>query len=65
MGEEIPIGGRILAVTDAFDAMTHQRPYRPAMTQEEAFRVLDEKSKTQFDVRVVNALKEATNNRQN
>ncbi len=65
MGEEIPIGGRILAVTDAFDAMTHQRPFRPAMSQEEAFRVLEEKSKTQFDVRVVNALKERAGNLQN
>jgi HD-GYP domain-containing protein (c-di-GMP phosphodiesterase class II) len=65
MGEEIPIGGRILAVTDAFDAMTHQRPYRPAMTQEEAFRVLEEKSKTQFDVRVVNALKKTADHREN
>ena len=65
MGEEIPIGGRILAVTDAFDAMTHQRPFRPAMSPEEAFRVLEEKSKTQFDMRVVNALRDAANNRQN
>jgi HD-GYP domain-containing protein (c-di-GMP phosphodiesterase class II) len=65
MGEEIPIGGRILAVIDAFDAMTHQRPYRPAISREEAFRVLEEKSKTQFDGRVVKVLRDATNSRQN
>jgi HD-GYP domain-containing protein (c-di-GMP phosphodiesterase class II) len=35
------------------------------MSQEEAFRVLEEKSKTQFDVRVVNALKERAGNLQN
>jgi diguanylate cyclase (GGDEF)-like protein len=65
MGEEIPIGGRILAVIDAYDAMTHQRPYRPAMSRDEALRVLDEKSKTQFDGRVVKVLREAVNNRDN
>jgi len=65
MGEEIPMGGRIIAVVDAFDAMTHERPYRAAMSQEEAFRVLDERIKTQFDSRVVQALKEGVNGRQN
>jgi HD-GYP domain-containing protein (c-di-GMP phosphodiesterase class II) len=65
MGEEIPIGGRILAVADAFDAMTHQRPFRPAMSADQALEVLEEKSRTQFDGRVVNAFKEASNNRQN
>ncbi len=65
MGEEIPIGGRILAVADAYDAMTHPRPFRPAMTADKALQVLEEKSRTQFDSRVVNAFKEASNNRQN
>jgi diguanylate cyclase (GGDEF)-like protein len=65
MGEEIPIGGRILAVIDAYDAMTHQRPYRPAMSREEALQVLDEKSKTQFDGRVVKVLRDAVNSRDN
>jgi HD-GYP domain-containing protein (c-di-GMP phosphodiesterase class II) len=65
LGEEIPIGGRIPAVTDAFDAMTHPRPFRPAMSQEEAFRILEDKSKSQFDGRVVNALMDRANNQQN
>jgi HD-GYP domain-containing protein (c-di-GMP phosphodiesterase class II) len=65
MGDEIPIGARILAVTDAYDAMTHQRPFRPAMSSEEAFKVLEEKSKTQFDGRVVKVLRDAANNREN
>ncbi len=65
MGDEIPIGGRILAVTDAFDAMTHQRPFRPAISGEEAFQVLLEKSQSQFDGRVVKVLRDAANNRQN
>lgn len=65
MGEEIPMGGRILAVTDAFDAMTHQRPYRSALTPENAFKILEEQSRTQFDLRVVNAFKEAAGTKQN
>jgi HD-GYP domain-containing protein (c-di-GMP phosphodiesterase class II) len=35
-GEEVSLGARILAVADAFEAMTHPRPHRPAMTPEEA-----------------------------
>ncbi|MGD8353295.1 MAG: GAF domain-containing protein, partial [Pseudomonadota bacterium] len=38
MGEEIPLGGRILAVADAFDAMIHQRPHRPAISADKAFK---------------------------
>ena len=58
MGEEIPLGGRILAVADAFDAMTHERPFRGAMTQELALDTLEKKSGTQFDKRIVKAFKE-------
>ena len=54
-----------MAVIDAYDAMTHQRPYRPAMSREEALQILDEKSKTQFDGRVVKVLKDAVNSRDN
>jgi HD-GYP domain-containing protein (c-di-GMP phosphodiesterase class II) len=65
MGEEIPMGGRILAVTDAFDAMTHQRPYRSALTPENAFKILEEQSRTQFDLRVVKAFREAASAKPN
>lgn len=57
MGEEIPLGGRILAVADAYDAMTTERPFRTAMTHEEALGVLDQKCGTQFDQKVVKAFK--------
>ncbi len=57
MGEEIPLGGRILAVADAYDAMTTDRPFRTAMTHEEAISVLDQKSGNQFDTKVVEAFK--------
>ena len=58
MGEEIPLGGRIIAVADAFDAMTHQRPFRAAMSNEDAHQILEQKMGTHFDARVVKAFRE-------
>ncbi|HDJ29835.1 MAG TPA: HD-GYP domain-containing protein [Candidatus Acetothermia bacterium] len=54
-GEEIPIEARIISVVDAYDAMTSDRPYRRAMSKEEAFEELKKNAGTQFDPRVVNA----------
>ena len=51
--EEIPIGSRIVAVIDAFDAMVSTRPYRQGMPFEEAERRLLAARGTQFDARVV------------
>ena len=48
-GEAIPLESRILAVVDSYDAMTSLRPYRPAMTHEEASAELRRCSGTQFD----------------
>lgn len=48
-GEEIPLPCRILAVTDAFDAMTNDRVYRRAMSREEAILELERNSGAQFD----------------
>ena len=48
-GEEIPLECRILAIADAYDAMTHDRPYRKAMTREEALAELKRCAGTQFD----------------
>jgi len=52
-GSDIPIGGRIVCVIDAFDAMTSNRPYRQGLPFEEAIRRLAESSGTQFDPAVV------------
>lgn len=52
-GEQIPLLSRILAVADAFDAMTSDRPYRRAMTEREAIRQLKKASGTQFDSTIV------------
>jgi len=50
--EEIPLGGRILAIADAFDAMTSDRSYRNAMSPEQALREIEAKAGTQFDPRL-------------
>ena len=54
-GEETPLGARILAVADAYDAMTSARPYRPPMSHEEAIQVLKEGAGKQWDAKVVDA----------
>lgn len=55
-GAEIPIEGRIVAVADAYDAMTQNRPYRRAMPCEKAREILREGSGSQWDPQVVSAL---------
>jgi putative nucleotidyltransferase with HDIG domain len=54
-GEEIPLEARIIAVADAYDAMTSDRPYRKAMSPWEAKDVLQKGAGTSFDPAVVNA----------
>lgn len=58
-GETIPIGARIIAVADAFDAMTSDRVYRRAMTAETALGELRKDSGTHFDPQVVAAFERA------
>jgi HD-GYP domain-containing protein (c-di-GMP phosphodiesterase class II) len=57
-GEEIPIEARIMAVADAFDAMTSSRPYREALPEEEALTELRRAAGAQFDPRVVAAFEQ-------
>jgi HD-GYP domain-containing protein (c-di-GMP phosphodiesterase class II) len=54
-GEEIPLGARIIAVCDAYDAMTTDRPYRRAMAADAARAELRARAGTQFDPAVVEA----------
>src|SRR5262249_34782566 len=53
MGTAIPLGARILAIADAFDAMISDRVYRKGRTQEEAFAELRAHSGKQFDPELV------------
>ncbi len=54
-GEKIPLGAKIIAVADAYDAMTSRRPYRKAYPKEEAIAELKKNMGIQFDERVVKA----------
>jgi putative nucleotidyltransferase with HDIG domain len=54
-GESIPLDARIIAVADAFDAMTSHRPYRPSLSAADALAELRRASNTHFDPAIVEA----------
>jgi len=58
-GKTIPLAGRTVAVADAFDALTSDRVYRPALPLEEALEVLRDGRGQQFDPDVVDAFEMA------
>jgi diguanylate cyclase (GGDEF)-like protein len=59
LGEDIPLGARIIFVCDAYHAMTSDRSYRKALPEEEALRRLREAAGSQFDPSVVEAFERA------
>ncbi len=62
-GERIPLGARIIAVADAFDAMTSDRVYRAALPLDVAFAELAKGRGTQFDPQIVDVFQAAYQNR--
>ena len=56
---DIPLGARILSVVDCFDALTSDRPYRPRLEKDEAFRILSERSGSMYDPLVVSTFIDA------
>ena len=58
-GEQIPLAGRIVAVADAFDALTNDRPYRRAQSIDDSMREIMRHRGTQFDPQIVDALEHA------
>ncbi len=59
----VPLGARIIAVADSFDAMTSDRPYRKGMTPWEAMEEIIKNTGKQFDPRVVDAFKHVVRER--
>lgn len=60
-GNSIPFGSRIIAVADAYTAMTSDRSYRKAMNKEQALEIIKEEAGVKWDPVVVNALFEVVN----
>jgi len=54
-GDAVPLSGRIVAVADTFDALTHSRPYKKAWSADAAFDELTRLSGQAFDPQVVDA----------
>ena len=55
-GNSIPFGSRIIAVADAYTAMTSDRSYRDAMSQDDALEIMKSEAAVKWDPDVVNAL---------
>ena len=61
-GQSIPLGSRIIAVSDAYSAMTSDRPYRKAMDKDKALAIMKEESGSKWDPDVINALFQVVKN---
>jgi diguanylate cyclase (GGDEF)-like protein len=53
-GDSIPVGARIIAIADVYQALISNRPYRKALARQEALKIIREGSGTQFDPKIVN-----------
>lgn len=61
-GSDIPISARMMSITDAFDAMISDRPYRKAMSVDDAINVLEKEAGTQWDIDLVKIFIEIVKN---
>ncbi len=55
-GNEIPVGARIIAIADVYEALISDRPYRKALPKKEALRIIKENSGKQFDPKIADVL---------
>ena len=55
-GHSIPLGSRIIAIADAYCALTEDRPYRPAMSKQKALEIISQESEIKWDPVLVNSL---------
>lgn len=60
-GEDIPLPGRLLAIVDVYDALRSVRPYKPAMSHDEAVDIIEQGRGTQFDPNLVDIFLSASN----
>ena len=58
-GESIPLEARVVSVADVYDALTSPRVYKPALSHDEAIKIIKAGYGSQFDPMVVNALLES------
>ncbi|MDR0320754.1 MAG: response regulator [Treponema sp.] len=58
-GEEIPLQGRIMAIVDVYDALVSERPYKKAIADEEAVKMIMEKSGAHYDPKIAEVFYEA------
>ncbi|MEI8130880.1 MAG: HD domain-containing phosphohydrolase [Leptolinea sp.] len=63
-GEEIPLAARLFAIVDVFDALTADRPYRPAWTEESTIQFIQGQRDKHFDPQVVDAFLTLVNNKE-
>lgn len=61
-GQSIPLGSRIIAVAEVYSAMTSDRPYRKALTKDEALQIIASEVGKKWDIDVVNALAQVVKN---
>ena len=55
-GHSIPLGSRIIAIADAYCALTEDRPYRPAMPKDKALEIIQQEAETKWDPVLVNSI---------
>ncbi len=60
-GKKIPLGARIIAIADAFQALVSDRPYRKAFSQKKALEIIKQEAGTHFDPNIVKAFFEIVN----
>ena len=63
-GEQIPLAARLFAVVDVYDALTSERPYRPAWSEKDAIAYIQEQSGKHFDPEVVRVFLEYLRSRE-
>ncbi len=64
-GDEIPVGARIVAVVDVYQALVSNRPYRKAYSNKSALKIIKEESGTHFDPKIVKAFLDILSRRKN